>query len=373
MMATQGELNSFTIEKAAFPSNMLLTGKLHHCQTHPRTSCSSSCPERQPLGQAPSPPAASARWTGPRVPNVNRSGKLHHGQRDAIANIGIAMSRTSTARASSITDHARSARHQSWRPERQPLGQAPSHAARCGSWHAPDSPERQPLGQAPSPAVSRVASSSRGLSRTSTARASSITHEAHQAPRIRREVPNVNRSGKLHHAVPRRRSARGFSVPNVNRSGKLHHGDADKIAAYERRSRTSTARASSITRALVVRRIRHTCPERQPLGQAPSRGHRERHAAVVELVPNVNRSGKLHHRSSFPSLRVSRRGPERQPLGQAPSRESRPSARFPRVGPERQPLGQAPSRTTRASGNAARFGPERQPLGQAPSPRSRSY
>ena len=207
----------------------------------------STGPERQPLGQAPSHTGAARP-----VPNVNRSGKLHH------------PTPTSTSR------------------------------------RLPHGPERQPLGQAPSPFLIPVTLPGADGSRTSTARASSITSMLAARRVVGVQVPNVNRSGKLHHPNTPTGLASAFdTVPNVNRSGKLHHpasrgtrvqfglrperqplGQAPSPCGCKlpaRRfavSRTSTARASSIT----------PCDARLPLA-----GRR---------VPNVNRSGKLHHPAS---------------------------------------------------------------------------
>ena len=129
------------------------------------------------------------------------------------------------------------------------------------------SPERQPFGQAPS-----LVSAAR-RSRTSTVRASSINHRAWCSVRDPRVgVPNVNRSGKLHHlgvkvywTVPNvNRSGKlypsqgsgklqhlahviadslGVIVPNVNRSGKPHIAMLVACATRSLSSRTSTARS----------------------------------------------------------------------------------------------------------------------------------
>ena len=156
------------------------------------------------------------------VPNVNRSGKLHHPPSGGLI-----------LKLSSVPNVNRS-----------------------GKLHHPIT------NPAPNPTSS---------SRTSTARASSITCRGSRSARAHGSVPNVNRSGKLHHAQAPE-EARGLGlVPNVNRSGKLHHA-----SSWSRRAGRS---------------IR---PERQPLGQAPS--HRAGSVdAFPPHVPNVNRSGKLHH------------------------------------------------------------------------------
>ena len=105
-------------------------------------------------------------------------------------------------------------------------------------------------------------------------------------------VPNVNRSGKLYHAALRRRPRVSQGVPNVNRSGTLYHV---KI---------------------------QTSPK------------------PIQIIPNVNRSGKLYHVDQAVARRR-HRSPERQPLGQALSRGSCPDTSARRRRPKRQPLWQA--------------------------------
>src|ERR1700751_2137802 len=158
------------------------------------------CPERQPFGQVSSPAddrgVRGARPQG--VPNVNRSGKYHHTPRDvaflrslAVPNVNrsgkyhhtltatsmavCAESRTSTVRASIITERSRA-----------PVGLDP-------------------------------------LSRTSTVRASIIPTLDIADSSLPHFVPHVNRSGKYHHAVHRQGARADRVVPNVNRSGKYHH------------------------------------------------------------------------------------------------------------------------------------------------------
>ena len=244
------------------------------------------------LGQALSLPPQRAV----AVPNVNRSGKLYH----YVVPPGFAsssiLSRTSTARASSITAAA----------AYEVLGDPESRTstARAGS-------------------ITALAVAT-AVSRTSTARASSISTSPWRVSQPASQVPNVNRSGKLYH---------GAGLPPL----------------------------ASATR-----------PERQPLGQAlpQSEGGAER--ATRGKVPNVNRAGKLYHKFPGRSALSPCSCPERQPRGQAlphsrriwPLRGS--DLVLVMVGKSQTSTARASSTTSGDAGSVcARCRPERQPLGQA--------
>ena len=204
------------------------------------------------------------------------------------------------------------------------------------------------------------------MSRTSTIRASSITYSVgvgHIPARTGSLVPNVNRSGKLHHLLRRSRAH-----PSADRESRPGRQPLGQVPAWS------------------------YCPKRQPLGQAPSPGQcsdrsddtRESQTSTAWAssitassrshgrrrmrVPNVNRLGKFHHpkaTSPFGSLSTS---PKRQPLGQAPSPWSAATYLPFLACPKRQPLGQAPSRAEWLAHDQTFMRPKRQPLGQAPSP-----
>jgi hypothetical protein len=173
-------------------------------------------------------------------------------------------------------------------------------------------------------------------------------------------VPNVNQSGKSHHppALGDRCSESG--VPNVNRSGKSHHALIN--AWLGKVSRTSTNRASPITRLQAPQPRFMKRPERQPFGQAPSRSTNREHVAWLG-VPSVNRSGKYHHTD----VQTGERG---LPASRTSTVRASPITRALRVRrgatvrPERQPIGQVPSPSCLALAGR----PEHQPLGQVPSP-----
>jgi hypothetical protein len=249
-------------------------------------------------GKSHHPPALGDRCSESGVPNVNRSGKSHH----ALINAWLGkVSRTSTNRASPITRLQAPQPRFMKRPERQPLGQVPSHAAggpqagsrpsrtstaRASPFTFPVtkpfrhnvSPERQPLRQVPSPDCcivpnvnrsgkshhARKARTSRArqvVSRTSTARASPITFNGCiYQPAVC--DPRTSTARASHITLLGSTNGHHLDVPNVNRSGKSHHPHQSLSAPW---------RASPLT---LLPRSEHF--QRQP-------------------VPNVNRSGKSHH------------------------------------------------------------------------------
>ena len=208
-------------------------------------STPSICPERQPLGQAPARRSTSPPSGDQKVPNVNCS---------ITRRVEPTPYRWSLA---PNVNRSGKHHHLSRRPvgpERQPFGQAPSLLSWSRTAEASPRPERQPFGQAPSECVLALRPVRLGWLRRD-----ELVHR----------VPNVNRSGKLHHvesqsvdgrlrlsrtSTARARSVTGSlqhrsRVPNVNRSGQLHHRAPARRTVQ---SRTSTARASFITRDLAA-------------------------------------------------------------------------------------------------------------------------
>jgi hypothetical protein len=334
------------------------------------------------------------------------------------------MSRTSTVRASPITQHQSRTRRLAWSPERQPLGQVPSHRRsdrgarptcvpnvnRSGKPHhssASCSARRDRSSRASTDRASPITqlSGPRGSSRTSTARASPITLAWIRATRSR-QSPEHQPLGQV--PSPERTLATLLLFEGSRTSttrASLITGVRVLIGRLSIRSRTSTARANPIPLTLPIGRfaIQVKCPECQPLRQVPSTGKiflEQRIAERSERQPigqvpspgifcSVPRASPIT--GNQPGVVVASGRTERQPIGLVPSRVDDRFQPNRHLRPERQPIGLVPShrpgavhaelswsRTSTARASPITWpaprcgvrvrGPERQPIGQVPSP-----
>jgi hypothetical protein len=171
-------------------------------------------------------------------------------------------------------------------------------------------PKRQPFGQpsSPRPGLAELCA----VSRTSIAQAGFITFSSSAGNSSLCCASSLSqtsaaRADRLHYVVRRRL----MSQTSAARTSFI----SKRCRQLSLRSQTSAARAGFIARQTSHRAPGHRCPKREPLGQASSRevpvgrsSNPKRQplgqassrvigalAKPRSLVPNVSRSGRLHH------------------------------------------------------------------------------